>query len=132
MPSATRKFCDFPGCSSGPPDENLTPTPYVTPQELRTREEVSEDLRNHVETAHTLRIRLAEADAKRIEMEAPKLEMEVRKIEADTARALAECEPQQPTEQAEHQHHQPVSRGFIDKRDLIPRPKIELHVGESD
>ena len=55
MPNASRKICDYPDCSAGPLDANHLPRPYVTPAELRTREEVSEDLRQHVETAHTLR-----------------------------------------------------------------------------
>ena len=95
MPNATRKFCDFPSCTSRQPDANDTPTPYVTPFGLPTREDVAEDLGQHVETAHMLQIRLAEADAKKLEMEANKLEMESQKIKAETARSAAERDPQQ-------------------------------------
>ena len=68
MPNATRKICDYPGCALGPLDANHLPTPYVTPVDLRTREEVTEDLKQHVETAHQLQIRLAEAESKKLEM----------------------------------------------------------------
>ena len=47
MPNASRKYCDYPQCSSGPLDANHLPTPYVTPADLRTREEVSEDMKQH-------------------------------------------------------------------------------------
>ena len=87
MPNAGRKLCDHPGCASGPLDANHLPTPYVTPADLRTREEVSDDLKLHIETAHTLSIRMAEAEAKKLEMEAKKLEMEVRKLEVEAAAA---------------------------------------------
>ena len=73
MPNTSRKICDFPGCASGPIDANNLSTPYVTPADLRTREEVSADINQHVETAHTLRIRMAEANAKKMEMEAKSL-----------------------------------------------------------
>lgn len=130
MPNATRTFCDYPGCVSGQPDANDTPTTSVTPPGLPTREEVAEDLRQHVVMAHILQIRLAEANAKQMEMEAKKLKMESQKIEAETARRLAEREPQQLPPQNEQQQLPP--RGFLDKRDSIPRPKIELHLSESD
>ena len=57
MPNATRKVCDFPNCTGGPPDENQLPTPYVTAADLRTREEVSADMDSHVNVAHQLIIR---------------------------------------------------------------------------
>ena len=98
MPNASRRLCDFPGCTSGLPDANQLPTPYLTNAELRTREEVSEDLRLHIETAHKLLIRQAEAQAKALEMEARKIEMEARKYEAETARILANREPQLQTD----------------------------------
>lgn len=115
MPSATRKYCDFPECSSGPLDNNHLPTPYVMPADLRTREEVFEDMRQHVETAHKLRIRMTEAEAKKIEMEAKKLKFEVRKMEVENAKAIADRPAQQqvgPTE--------PSQKIFTDKRDSIP------------
>lgn len=65
MPNTTQKFCDFPGCTSGQPDANDMPTPYVTPPGLPTREEVAVDLRQHVETAHMLQIGLAEVEGEK-------------------------------------------------------------------
>ena len=73
MPNASRKICEFPGCSSGPVDANQLPTPFITPAYLRTYEEVTEELRLHVETAHTILLRMADAEAKKLEMEARKL-----------------------------------------------------------
>ena len=90
MPNASRKYCDYPQCASGPLDANHLPTPYVTPADLRTREEVSEDMKQHVETAHELSIRKDEAEAKKLEMEAKKLEFEVRKMEVELARSQAD------------------------------------------
>ena len=135
MPNASRRLCDFPGCASGIPDANQLPTPYLTSAELRTREEVSEDLRLHIETAHMLTIRQAEAQAKALEMEARKIEMEARKYEAETARILANREPQliaDESRQTPSAQPAPSSRPFTDKRDSIPRPKIEQHISESE
>ena len=78
-------------------DANQLPTPFITSVDLRTREEVSEEMRNHMEIAHMLQIKLAEAEAKKIEMELRKIEMEARKIEAETAAGIAEREPPEPT-----------------------------------
>ena len=110
MPSATRKLCDFPGCLSCPLDSNHLPTPYVTPADLRTREEVSEDLRQHVETAHTLQIRLAEVESKKLEIETKKLEMEVRKMEVENAQAIAD----RPAQQVDLADTRQTPRGFLD------------------
>ena len=89
--------------------------------------------RLHVETAHMLQIRMAEADAKRIEMEAKKIEMEAKKTEADTARILAERDPQLVTQQSTSTAApQNTQRGFMDKRDAIPHPKVDLNSSESD
>ena len=73
MPNATRKLCDYPNCNHGPPDANQLPTPFITSVDLRTRGEVSDELKQHVEVAHMLIIRQEEAVAKRIEMEAEKM-----------------------------------------------------------
>ena len=97
MPNATRKICDVPGCSSGPPDANQLPTPFVTAADLRTREEVNEEMNKHVEHAHMLTIRLAEANAKQLEMTARKLEMEAKKYELETARMQMERDDQPRT-----------------------------------
>ena len=123
MPDAARKVCDFPNCSRGPPDANSQPTPYVTPTGLRTREDVNEDLKQHVDTAHLLPIRLAEAESR-------KLEMEARKIEAEAARNISLREPTQHVPQ--EVPTVPTARPFSEKRDVLPRPHIELDVSESD
>ena len=73
MPDANRKCCDFPGCTRGPLDANQQPTPYVTPTGLRTRDEVNGDLKQHVDTAHMLPMRLAEAESRKLDMEARKI-----------------------------------------------------------
>lgn len=125
MPNATRKVCDYPTCTRGPLDANGIATPYVTPTGLQTREDVNEDLRVHVDTAHLLPIRLAEAETKKIEAEA-------RRIEAEAARNLSTREPApQPTPQTTSTETS-APRQFTEKRDTLPRPHIELESSESD
>ena len=64
-------------------------------------------------------------------MEARKIETEFKKTEADTARLIAERDPQ-PVLQQTAQGLASSHKGFMDKRDAIPRPKIELNSTESD
>ena len=104
MPPASRKTCDYPFCDKGPPDDRIgSPTPYITPDGLTTRQEVNEDLKFHVDTAHMMVIRFNEWEAKRIDAEA-------RKNEAKTSRNLSTREPLPPSVQDElvqQPHHQP-------------------------
>ena len=92
MPPAARKRCDFPGCSAGEPDEDGNGGPYITPEGLALRAEVTADLLQHVEFAHTLPIKMLEA-----QLDAHKAEADLRMAEADKIRE--ECGP---TEQPAH------------------------------
>ena len=135
MPNATRKICDFPGCSSGPPDANQLPTPFVTAADLRTREEVNEEMNKHVETAHMLAVRLAEANAKQLEMTARKIEMEAKKYELETARMQLERDDQASTGTGQRGGAVGVNnppRGYSNKHESLPRPKIEHSSSELD
>ena len=126
MPNATRKVCDYPNCTRGPLDANQLPTPYITPPDLQRREEVSEDLRVHVDSAHMMPIKMAEAEFKKIEAEARRIEARAREIEAETAREVASRDPQPQNNAPE------TNRNVTEKRNPLPRPQIELDVTESD
>ena len=76
MPPAARKVCDFPGCNRGPPDGDDNPTAYITPPDLQRREEVVADLREHVNMAHELPLKLVETDVKKLATETAKIEAE--------------------------------------------------------
>ena len=117
MPNATRRSCDYPGCDAGPPDANNIHRPYVTHPDNVRREEVTEDLKQLVEMAHLLPIRLEEAASCKIEAEA-------NKILAEAQRLTTSLDPpaQIPSE----------ARRYKDKRDSIPRSKIEENITESD
>ena len=45
----------------GPEDGDGVPSQYITPEGIPTRAEVAEDLKQHVEMAHVLPLRLAES-----------------------------------------------------------------------
>ena len=77
--------------------------------------------------AHLLPIRLEEAATKKIEAEANKLLAEAQRIQADR-------EPVQQPLQAAAGHPPPEAgqRRFQEKRDAIPRPRIEENVTESN
>ena len=42
MPPPSRRKCDYPGCTSGVPDDN-GPTPYITSEENTRKDEVKEE-----------------------------------------------------------------------------------------
>ena len=71
-------MCNFPECSKGEPDNDGNLTPYVTPVGLKTKDEVSGDLR-----AHELPLRHAEAAV-------AKVKADTEKIQAETARVVAD------------------------------------------
>ena len=121
MPNATRKICDFPGCTRGPLDANEEPTPYITPAGLQQREEVNADLREHLNMAHELPLKHAESEVK-------KLAAETAKIEAENQRILLQRDP------AEAQQQQPLPQQpqQLDRRDKIPRPVIDEGINQSD
>ena len=123
MPNASRRTCDYPGCDSGPPDANNLRGPYVTSLDNVRREEVTDDLKNHVEMAHLLPIRLEEAATKKIEAEANKLLAEAQRIQADREPVV-----QQPQAGAGHPPPDTAQRRFNEKRDVIPRPRVEENI----
>ena len=125
MPNATRRVCDFPECSKGEPDPDGTPTPYATPVGLHTKDEVSQDLCDHVFRAHELPLRHAEAAV-------AKVKADTEKIQAETARVVADSpapEAQRPAAPSPAVGPAP-SQG--DRRDRIPRPQVDEGISQSD
>ena len=125
MPNATRQVRDFPECSKGEPDDDGSATPYATPAGLQTKDEISQDLRDHVFRAHKLPLRHAEAAVQ-------KVKADTEKIQAKTVRTVANRSAPEPVQQRvapplPHQGH--VQR---DRRDRIPRPQVDEGIGQSD
>ena len=83
MPPAARKTCPFPGCEQGEPDDNGLPTPYITPEGIATRVEVSEELREHVRMAHELIVQHKKLEVEKIQAEADKIRAEAEKTAAE-------------------------------------------------
>ena len=106
MPPAKRKLCEYPGCTLGPPDtETGVPTPYVSDEECVTRAEVVEDLKNHVKMAHELPFQLQENNTRQFKAETERNRLQERPTHTDK---------------------------FNEKRDAIPRPKIEENLTASE
>ena len=116
MPPAARITCEVPGCQLGPiPDDpDAQRGPYVTHVECKTRAEVVEDLKIHIEMAHTLPMKNAEIATKQ--------------QEADTNKLLATNTSRDSDSVSTNNDHQ----RFNEKRDPIPRPKINTNASESD
>ena len=126
MAPATRKVCDYPGCTSGEADGDGCPQPYATPSNLQTRDEVAQDLKEHTFRAHELPLRAIEAGVK-------KIEAETMKIQAETARVIADRPAPQVVQASVSQSvgHQEVPR-LQDRRDKIPRPTVDEGISQSD
>ena len=90
MAPATRKICDYPGCTSGEVDGDACPQPYATPSNLQTRDEVAQDLKEHTFRAHELPLRAMEAGVKKIEAETKKIQAETARV-SRTGRHLRWC-----------------------------------------
>ena len=107
MPPAKRKLCEHPGCTSGPPDtETGVPTPYVSDEECLTRADVLEDLKNHVRMAHELPLQLQQNNTRQYEVETEREKVQGTKT--------------------------PQVDKYNEKRDSIPRPKIEENATASE
>ena len=119
MPAAARKRCDFPGCDRGLQTPEGEPDCYVTPEGLPTRAEVIQDLKEHVEMAHVLPMRMLEAEEKKLLASAALV-----KAEADKLRAERPVD-QQPSPA-------PATSGSGPKTEKIPRPTIEEGISEGD
>ena len=126
MPPATRKICDYPGCTRGPPDDDGNATPYITELGIATRAEVVADLMNHVKMAHELPLKLKESQADATRAEAEKLRAEAEKLRAE--------QPIPAVDAQEHSGGAAVTtpRPVLDKRAAIPRPEVDEGVNESD
>ena len=118
MPAAARKRCDFPGCSSGTPDEDGQSAPYITADGLMLRAEVTADFMQHVRIVHELPMQLLQA-----QRDDKLAEAGLRKAEAEKIRK--ERGPQEPTEPAPPSKPNP-------KVEALPRPKIDEGSTESD
>ena len=111
MPYATRKSCPFPCCEQGEPDDNGMPTPYITPEGIASRAEVSEELKEHVRMAHELIVQ-----HKKLEVE--KIQAEADKIRAEAQRVAAAHPPSAGQESGPRQSESRVAK---EKRAVIPR-----------
>ena len=105
MPPPPRRLCEFPGCEAGPPDDNGVRGPYLTHEDNTRREEVVEDLKQHVKMLHELPIHTQQAATEA--------------LKAQTASTLQQNGPQN-------------LQTFHQKRDSIPRPTIEDSSNEAD
>ena len=83
MPPPLNKTCDFPGCQGGPVDDNGLPTAYVTAADCHTRADMTDDLKTHINAAHTLPLQLQQDATNRLANEAKKIEAEAMKIRAE-------------------------------------------------
>ena len=117
MPYATRKVCPFPGCDLGEKDDNGQPTPFITPEGISTRAEVSEELREHVHMAHELVV-----EHKKLEV--AKINAEAAKIHAEAVKHTAE-NPPAPGQGLSVGPVSVESRAVKEKRAVIPRPTVE-------
>ena len=129
MPNATRWVCDFPDCNKGEPDSDGNPTPYATPAGLHTRDEVSQDLSDHVFWAHELPLRHSEAAVQKVKADTAKIEAETAQLVANRPvpePVVQQAAPQQASQGPGH------GRGQGDRRDRIPRPQVDEGIGQSD
>lgn len=124
MPPAFCRTCDYPGCKSGPEDHNNIRRPFITSEDNRWREELTEDIKQHVEMAHMIPIRLEDAATKKIEAKACK-------VEAKASRILVSRKPNL-VQQTDQQQPSIQTRTFQHKRGTIPKAKIEESSTESD
>lgn len=116
MPPAAPRTCEFPDCSSGPPDGDGLPTPYTTRSDNNTRAELMEDLNSHMRMRHELP---AQSNSTAL------LAEQNRRIKAETAKILAEKYNNQDRDRTEE-------RRFHQKSDSIPRPSIQEGSSDSD
>ena len=123
MPYATRKVCPFPGCAHGAPDDDGNPQPFMTPEGIATRQEVNEELKDHVHMAHELILEHKKLEVGKINAEATKIQAEAAKLAAEQGPAVAGV----ATPRLEGQGRVPV-----EKRAVIPRPQVEEGITESD
>ena len=122
MPPARCQMCDYPGCRGGPPDDNVIPTPYITEEGLPKREEVAQDLKEHLRRAHELPLQAAQQEVEKLKAEADKLRSEAEKLRAERPAG----------EQVQVQGQGQGSREVVNKRATIPRPEVEEGINESD
>ena len=142
MPPASRKLCDYPGCTSGPLNADQQPTPFITSEDNTKKEEVSEELKNHMERAHLLPIRLAENATKAREVEALVIQANATLIREETAKLRAQQQLSEPSSPTEHDRPSSLAgstsasnasrKQSQDKRDSLPRPTIEENASVSD
>ena len=89
MPPPTRKVCDFPGCKSGPVNDDDEPTAFITSEDNTKKSEVEEELNRHTERAHLLPIRMAENETKAREAEALVIQANAAMLREETAKLRA-------------------------------------------
>ena len=113
MPVASRRQCEFPRCTSGPvPEGSDTPGPYMSHTDCTTRQEVTEDINNHVNMVHTLPLKHFEAQTERM------------KATTDTADTDSNAASIESTTTRRTKNHSKV--------ESIPRPKINENCTQSD
>ena len=118
MPPAAPRSCEFPGCTSGAPDDNGQPQPYTTRADNQTRAEVMEDLNCHINMKHELPTQVQTNSTAMIEAE-------TKRVQAETAKLLAQNGGNRDTERT-------TSNTFQQKRDSIPRPSVQENLSDSD
>ena len=122
MPYAARKTCVVPGCTLGGPNDDGVLQPYITPEGISSRAEVSEELKEHVRMAHELALEAGKLEVSKLNAEAAKLQAEAEKIAAKRGGATGSGEVQARSE----------GRTSVEKRAVIPRPQVEEGITESD
>ena len=139
MAPAARRKCDYPGCTSGGPDENGVLQPYQTSEDNVRREEVVADLDKHCEMAHLLALRQQENATKARQAEAEVIDAQARKIHEETQKLIAQNAATQSSREVSPSSRDTtettsssIRREQKDKRDSLPRPTIEENSSVTD
>ena len=112
MPPATRRSCPFPGCTSGPHNEESGQNdPYITHPDCTTKAEIMEDLQVHINCVHTLPLKTQELAISKLQTENEQLRLRSQKAVRST---------------------QDTGSNLRNKVESIPRPKITVNASQSD
>ena len=127
MPTASRRACEYPGCTSGPPGEGGVNGPYLSHEDCSTKAEVTEDIKNHVEMAHRLPMQVQQNAANLIGQETARIKAQTEQLKVQNASNddLDGVDDSTDTTQSNRSR-------FTNKRDSIPRPTIDENCTESD
>ena len=125
-------MCQVPGCQYGDPDDNGARGPYVTDPECTRRDKVIANLNSYVSMDHVFLMRQAEDETKKLAAKAQLIDAEAKKIAAQTAANLQQVHDEVEGSETSSASTTGNARRFTDKRDSLPRPKLEDNATQSD